>query len=106
MPVRVGLRPTPCITISEPGTEPPATIQNAAAEMSPGTPRVRAEQPLPARHRHAQPVAPHLDAERLEPTFRMVTRGERFDRRVVVPVVCSPASSTALLTCALGTSGA
>ena len=47
---------------------------------------------------------PH--AERLEPTFRVVTRGERLDARWSCPAVCSPASSTALFTCALGTSGA
>ena len=37
IPVRLGLRPTPSITISEPESDAAATIQNAADEMSPGT---------------------------------------------------------------------
>src|SRR6185369_10643264 len=37
IPVLVGLIPTPLIRISEPGTISPATMKNAAEEMSPGT---------------------------------------------------------------------
>ena len=43
IPVRVGLRPTWSITISEPGSDAAATIQNAADEMSPGTSRDSAQ---------------------------------------------------------------
>ena len=40
-PRRQSSSSSPSITTRDPETEPPATIQNAAAEISPGTPRVR-----------------------------------------------------------------
>ena len=100
--MRVGFTPTPPIVIAPPVTRP----------RPPGTRRRRGRRGPPPRtpragtavQRHLGPVHVDRRAEGIEQPFRAVTSGHALgDRgRASAP---SPARSTALLTCALGTSG-
>ena len=104
IPVRVGFSPTSVITISEPESDAPATIQNAADDMSPGTDEIPAGEPLAARRApRCRRLALDLHAELGQRALRMVPCGQGFGDRGPSGA-WRPASSTALLTWALGTS--
>ena len=104
-PVRVGFSPTSSISTRDPGSAAAATSQNAADEKSPGTGERPAVQALAAGDRHRQPVDADR-ARRTPPAPARCGRGSAAgSATLVVPSACSPARSTALLTCALGTSG-
>ena len=105
MPVREGFSPTPSMVTSDPGRAAAATAGNAADEMSPGTTASRPDSVCPPSRPTVWSVTAHRNAERRERALRMVSCG-----RVLGDLGSAsgirPASSTALFTWALGTSGA
>ena len=82
-PVRVGFRPTPRSTISEPGTSVAAAMKNAAEEKSPGTSTSLQLDAAHARHRYAPVLAAHVHAGCAQHHLRVVARREPLDHRGV-----------------------
>ena len=104
--VRVGLRPTSCRVSADPGRPAAATPRNAEAEGSPGTrsasPPRSAAPPVTVSRPGALRSTSTPKAASARSVWSRVGSGST---TVVVPEARSPASSTALLICALGTSG-
>ncbi len=102
--VRLGLRPTSSISTRDPGRAAAATIQKAADEKSPGTTSSwpasccgpSTDTRLPSSSTRTEPP----NAASACSVWSRVWAGST---TVVVPLVWSPASRTALFTCALGT---
>ena len=103
--VRVGFSPTPSMATSESGTAAAAAAQKAAAEGSPGTARARGPSGEPPTTATA-PSSWFTGTPNAASARSVWSRVGAFSRTRVVPAACSPASSTALLTCALATGGA
>ena len=104
MPVRDGFRPTLSISMRRRACRRPARPRMSRRRCRRARER-RGRKPLPARDdNRAIRQAVDMDTERCERPLRMVASRRRFldGRR---PLACRPASSTQLLTCALGTSG-
>ena len=98
---RLGLRPTPSIVSADP-VSAAAAIRNAADEGSPGT-GPRETLVLETAHR-GSPSRRSIGApERRERPLGVVAGRRRLGDRWSSPSAASPASRTALLTCALGT---
>ena len=102
--VRLGLRPTASISIAEPSMAAAAQAKNAADEMSPGTSISRPTSRCPPVTLTTRPSRPTSTpkARNARSVWSRVADGSR---TLVRPSACRPASRTALLTCALGTSG-
>ena len=100
--VRVGLRPTSTIVIDEPVRAAAAT-KNAAEDGSPGT---GAQNPSCWKRRtETERSCRSTGAPRAANARSVWSRVRTASCTVVVPPASTPASSTALLTCALGTDG-
>ena len=97
-------RPRRC-RLTLPGVPAARAPQNAAPEMSPGTVSVAAVQPLAALRRRPVGRRGPRHAERRQRPLRMIPCRRPARSRPCGPSACRPASSTPLLTCALGTSG-
>ena len=104
--VRVGFNPTWRISMAEPGSPAAATPRNAHADGSPGTrsarPPVRRAPPSTVSRPATERSTVTPNAANARSVWSRVASGST---TVVVPDARSPASRTALLICALGTSG-
>ena len=106
-PARVGLRPTFSIISSLPGTSSAATMKNAAEEGSPGTAIVCGRSSASPRRRMVR--VPSLAVSTVSSAPNPLSIRSEWSRvgtgsiTEVIPGVFSPASSTALFTCAEAT---